>query len=124
MKKHFMGMLGVFLILTVILYLVHEQIPAYNFQVLEIGNVAMFLLAVGTFMMVSRQADKPAAAFIRGVMGASFVKLMACMVAMLIYIVMNRDHIHKPSIFVLLGIYAVYTTVETLLLSKLARTGK
>jgi Ca2+/Na+ antiporter len=43
------------------------------------------------------------------------------MTAMLIYIVINRDTIHKPSVFVLFGIYAVYTAIETVILSKTAK---
>jgi Na+/H+ antiporter NhaA len=55
------------------------------------------------------------------VYSASFLKLMVCMIAILVYVLLNRAHLHKASVFILFGIYALYTIVETWILSKLAR---
>jgi len=70
---------------------------------------------------VNKQVDSRPQAFVRGVYSASFLKLMVCMVSILVYVLLNRTHIHKPSVFVLFGIYAVYTVVETWVLSKRVR---
>jgi hypothetical protein len=46
------------------------------------------------------------------------------MTAILVYVLMFRSNVHKPSVFVLFGIYAVYTILETWALSKMARKDK
>ncbi len=125
MKKQFITtFVAIFILLTVVLYMVQNMDPAYKFSLLESGNVILFVLTMGGYLLVNMQLNSTEGAFIRGVSGASFLKLMVCMSAILIYVVLNRASIHKPSIFVLFGIYAVYTAFETVLLSKLARTVK
>jgi hypothetical protein len=125
MKKQFITTFAtIFVLLTIGLYLLQHLIPAYCFAVLETGNVIMFVLSMVACFLVNSQIGRPGGAFMRGVSGASFLKLIVCMVAVLIYVVTQRATLHKPSIFVLFGIYAIYTTSETLLLSKLARTVK
>ena len=110
----------IFAALTIIFSLLMKVAPDYNFMVLEIGNLIMGALSVITYFMVMRRMYR-VQSFVRGVSGSSFLRLMVCMVAILIYIVLNRTHIHKPTVFVLFGIYAIYTTAETLLLTKIAK---
>ena len=125
MKKQFIiTFVTIFILLSAGLYLLQSLISAYRFSTLEAGNGCRFGLSLSAYLLVNRQIGRTPGAFIRGVSGASFLKLMVCMVAVLVYVLINRATIHKPSIFVLFGIYAIYTTSETLLLSKLARTVK
>jgi len=95
--------------------------PGYQLYVLETGNVIMAALSLSSYLLVQRSLSNNPQAFVRGVSGASFLKLMVCMVSILVYVLLNRTHIHKPSVFILFGIYAVYTIMETILLSKLVR---
>ena len=125
MRKQFIvTFTTIFIILSAGFYLLQNMMPAYRFSVLETGNVVMFVLSMAAGMIVTRQLDRSSWGFIRGVSGASVLKLMVCMIAMLIYIVANRTTLYKPSIFVLFGVYAIYTASEALLLSKIARTVK
>ncbi len=127
MRKLFVvSLLVVFVLLSIVIFMLCRVAPGYLFPVLEGGNLIMLALSLAAWFLVEAQTGKgkTPSAFIRGVSGASFLKLMVCMVAILIYVALNRDTIHKPSIFVLMGIYAVYTTVETIMLSKLARIAK
>ena len=83
----------------------------------------MAILSISAYLMVQKQMDNNnPQAFVRGVSGASFLKLMVCMVSILVYVLLNRAHIHKPSVLIMFGIYAVYTIMETILLSKLVRS--
>ena len=107
--------------LSGVLFVLYKFTPAYQFTFLESGNIIMLALTLGAYFLVRRQMGKTPGAFVRGVSGASFMKLMVCMVSMLVYVMLNRANIHKPSIFVLFGIYAAYTASETVLLSKMAR---
>lgn len=113
--------LVIFVLLSAFFYALKIYAPAYHFVALEVGNAIMATLSLSSYFIVKKQIDSRPQAFVRGVYSASFLKLMVCMVSILVYVLLNRTSIHKPSVFVLFGIYALYTTAETLLLSKLAR---
>ena len=111
----------VFVLLSAIFFALRTYAPEFHFVDLEIGNVVMAGLSLMSYFIVKKQMDGRPQAFVRGVYSASFLKLMVCMVSILVYVLLNRAHIHKPSVFVLFGIYIVYTIMETWLLSKLVR---
>ncbi len=125
MKKFFiLSIVTVFVVISIALVLLQASAPDYKLSILESANVIMLILSLSAFYLVTRQIGKPGGAFVRGVSGATFLKLMVCMVGVLIFVATNKDTLHKPSIFVLMAIYALYSTVETILLSKMARTMK
>ena len=111
----------IFVLLTAFFFALYNYIPDYNFITLESGNLLMALLSLIACFMVMKQKEARPQAFVRGVSGASFLKLMVCMIAILIYIAINRSHIHKPTVFVLMGVYAIYSIIESITLSKLVR---
>jgi len=121
MKNFLIVTAVIFIVLAVVFYVMNISAPQFQFAALEVANLLMALLAVSTCMIIRKQMNGRPQAFVRGISSASFLKLMVCMVAILIYILLNRTHIHKPSVFVMFGVYAVYTVAETILLSKMAR---
>jgi hypothetical protein len=125
MNKYFIFIIAfVFVVLGIIFYILHNAYPDYQLGVLMIGNAIMALLTATSYLIVKKTVHQRPQAFVRGVYGASLLKLMVCMFSILAYVLINRPNIHKPSVFILLGIYVVYTTAETLSLSKLARVGR
>jgi len=122
MRKNFaLIVLVIFAVLSAIFYGLEKYRPEFGFDVLMGGNVMMAVLSLFSFYLVAKQLGERPQAFVRGVYSATFLKLIVCMAAILTYALMNREHIHKPTLFILFGIYAVYTAIETGLLSKLAR---
>jgi hypothetical protein len=122
MKKQFIIAIAViFVLLSVAFYTLCNYMPAFSFATLEAANAIMAALALIAWMLVMNKIKSNPSAFVRGVSGSSFLKLMVCMIAMLAYAVLNKGHIHMQTVFVLCGIYAVYSVTETLLLSKIAR---
>ena len=119
--KFIIAIVVIFVLLSAVFYALHTYAADYNFITLECGNLVMALLSLSTYIIIEKQKAGRPQAFVRGVSGASFLKLMVCMVSILAYVLLNRTHIHKPSVFVLFGIYAIYTVVETVALSKLVR---
>ncbi|MBS1586186.1 MAG: hypothetical protein JSS82_11650 [Bacteroidetes bacterium] len=99
--------------------------PAYRITVLIGGNLIMAVLSALTFLLVTRQAGKNPAAFVRGVSASTFLKLMVCAGGILVYLLVQRGKgIHKPSVYMLLAIYAIYTITETWMLSRHVRNVK
>jgi hypothetical protein len=124
-KKFIVLTVVVFVLLTALFYAMHTTFaPAFHFGALEGANIIMALLTLSSYIIVTKQIDSRPEAFVRGVYGASFLKLMVCMVSILVYVLLNRKQLHKPSVFVLFGIYAIYTAIETAMLSKMAREEK
>jgi hypothetical protein len=122
MKKVFItAIIIVFAALSGVFFYMRTALPDYQFSALMGANIIMLVLVLLSFWLVVRQLDKKPAAFVRGVYSASLLKLMVCMFSVLIYALINKHNLHKPTLFVLFGIYAVYSATETILLSKMAR---
>src|ERR1035438_2209713 len=113
MRKQFViAIITIFVLLTALLYAMKIYLPEYHFYALETGNTIMALLSLVTYLLIDKQIDSRPQAFVRGVYSASFLKLMVCMISILVYVLLNRASIHKPSVFVLFGIYAIYRSEE------------
>ncbi|MBL7720315.1 MAG: hypothetical protein JNL72_15870 [Flavipsychrobacter sp.] len=125
MNKGFLAsVLVVFVLLNAVLYFLSPQMAGFDMPALYAGNALMLVVALISFLLVSRQIAARPQAFIRGVYSSTYLKLFVCVAGILIYVLARRPHVHKPSIFALLGIYAAYTIVETIFVSKLARKTK
>ena len=122
MRKQFIiAIVTIYVLLTAVFFAMKTYAPAFRFSILETGNTIMAMLSLGTYLLVEKQVDGRPQVFVRSVYSASFLKLMVCMVSILVYVLLNRANIHKPTVYVLFGIYATYTITETWLLSKLVR---
>lgn len=122
MKKYFVLIIVLlFLLLSGVFYWLKSAAPEYSYGALMTGNAVMAVLSILTFYMVKAQIGKRPAAFVRTTQAASFLKLLVCAGAVLIYAFLNKANIHKPSLFALFGIYAIYSVIETWMLSGLAR---
>jgi len=123
-NKFILAIIVVFVLLTALFYFGSMQEPKFRFSVLMAGNAIMAGLTLVSYAMVTAQMKSRPAAFVNGVRGASLLKLMVCMVALVAYVVLDKANIYKPVIFVLFGIYAIYSVIETWLMTRLAREAK
>jgi hypothetical protein len=98
-----------------------SALPQYRFNVMMGANIIMAVLSLTSFFLVTRELKNRPQAFVRGVYSGTFLKLLVCMASVLLYVLFNKPDIHKPTLFILFGIYAVYSIIETTLLSKIAR---
>jgi hypothetical protein len=124
-RKYFIPVIIlVFITLSALFYGAKMYLPEYNLNLLMGGNIILAALSIISFLLISAQMTKKPAAFIRGVQASNFLKLFVCVVSVVVYVMINKPHVHKPSLFVLMGIYAVYSIIETWLLSRLAKEVK
>lgn len=122
--KHVFPLLIVLIVLSAGFYILSQYDANYKFSILMSGNALMFLLAMWGAYKVSRKIAERPHAFVQAVYAATLLKLMVCMAGMLTYILIYRSQVHKPTVFILMGIYAVYTLVETIWLSAQAKKVK
>lgn len=122
MKKVFLAsIISLFIVLSIVFLWLRSMAPQYDFGVLMFGNAIMAVLTFLSFFIVTKQMHNKPGAFVRSMYASSFLKLSVCVIAVVVYAIANRPDIHKPSLFVLMGIYASYTVIERWLLSKSAR---
>lgn len=123
-KGHLLIVAGLFVLVLAACYGLQQALPRLDNRALLIGNIIMALLTLFGFWMVSRTVGDRAQVFVRGVYSATFLKLMVCLIGVLAYALLNKATLYKPTLFALFGIYAVYTVVETIMMSQNARRVK
>lgn len=123
-SRFFATVAAIFVVLSMVFLLVSRNDSAYRLGILEAANGLMAVICCFSYLLVNRNITDNPHAFVRGVYSASLLKLMVCMFAVLIYVAVYRSQVHKPTVFVMFGIYIVYTGLETYVLSGLARTRK
>lgn len=121
MKSFVLTNFCVLVIIGLIAYIVAQKFPLIQFSLLMGANMLLFLLSLISWLIVKKQIHERPQAFVRGIYSATFLKLIICMGSFLAYALLNREHLYKPSIFLLFSIYVIYTVVETVMLSKMAR---
>lgn len=126
MSKQYFILLG--LISTVLfsaIYFWCLQHPDYDMPALVVANSLLAILSVVSyFMLQSKLKTNRAQAFVNGIYGATLLRLMICMGSIFVYLYLNQGHLHKPSIFAMMGIYIIYTAFESIALSKIAKKTK
>jgi hypothetical protein len=123
MKKYFLLIIAaLFTGISIALYFLKQVQPAYDFEAMMVANLVLALLTAIGFLMIKKQLKQDGPhAFVRGVYSATLLKLMVCMGSIFAYAIMNKEHLHKPSVFAMLGIYIIYTFIETIVAQKIAK---
>jgi len=122
MRSFFFLMLIAFLLITGITYGLYRQELVPDFNLLLAGNIILALIAVANFFIITRAAknDNPNV-LVRAKTAGAMLKFFVAIGALLLYIFINNRVINKPTIFIFLGMYLIYTVIETV---KLARVVK
>lgn len=123
-KVFFASVISLLIILSAVFFWLKTIAPEYHFAALMTANILMAALVTISFAVVTKKLDGSPNAFVRGVYSSTFLKLFVCIAAVLVYALANKPDVHKPTLFILFGIYAVYTVIETVLLSKITREQK
>lgn len=123
MKKYYLLIILLLsLLLFGLIYLWCQQHPEYDMIALMVANWLLAGLSVISYFMLQSKlkAERPQV-FVNGVYGSTLLRLMVCMGSIFVYLYSNQGHLHKPSIFGMMGLYIVYTAVETMGLAKMAK---
>jgi hypothetical protein len=102
-------------------HLLRQSDPAYDFTALIAADIIMLLLSLAAWAMLRKSVAERPQAFVRGVYGATMLRLFVCLIGIITYALMNRAHLHKPTLFVMFGIYMAYTIIETAVFSRVAK---
>jgi hypothetical protein len=91
-------------------------------EVIIYGNLLLFIITLISWLLAQGGLRNPNPhAFIRSVYMSVMLKLFVCMIVAFIYISVNKSNLNKPGLFVVMGLYLVYTFLEVSLLMKLLK---
>ncbi|GAA4326678.1 hypothetical protein [Flaviaesturariibacter amylovorans] len=123
-RKPYFSLVLLFVILNAVFIAGRAPLERAGFDqsVLLIGNVLLFLITIGSFLVGSRglKSSNPHA-FLRSVNGSVMLKLFLCVIAAFIYIATFKKQLNKPALFTLMALYLVYTFVEVSALTRMLR---
>lgn len=94
----------------------------FDRDMLIISNAILFAVSAAAFYLQKRglKATNPHA-FVRSVYLSMIIKLVICMAGIIVYISYVGNNVNKPSLFLSMGLYFVYTAIEVMALMKAAR---
>lgn len=121
-RSFYLSILTAAIVLTGLAYFLHVQNPAFHFWPLFIGNVLLAAISVLSFTIIRKglKSENPNA-LIRAKYTGTLIKFFVGIGALLIYFFIHGRNVYKPAIYLFLGMYIVYSALEALPLSKLAK---
>lgn len=122
--KTIIPIICLFIILNGLIIILKAFLESNGFDVtfLMYANVFLFFISITGFLIQQKglRSANPQT-FVRGVYASMMFKMFITMTVVLIYVFIVRSKINKPSLFTAMGIYIVYTTIEVMALTKVAR---
>lgn len=120
MNKYLLAIIGVFLALCGMVYAFNASQPgSYDLNALLIGNgVLAILSAVTYFMVTGALKNENPNAFIRAKMGSTMMRFFLCVVLFIGYAYVHGKAGIKPTVFMFLGMYVIYSILESAVLSQ------
>ncbi|HNF71388.1 MAG TPA: hypothetical protein PLP34_03180 [Chitinophagaceae bacterium] len=89
---------------------------------LSLGVLILALITLLSYLISVRSVDgKNPHRFVRGVMGATFLKLMLCIAAVAVWLFWQKAHFIKSDLYFLMGVYVLFSVVEAFSLSRLSK---
>lgn len=89
------------------------------------GNLLLFLISLLNLVRSASAVDNPnPQVFVRTFYSGFVIRLFACAIAAFIYIYTQQGRINKAALFICLGIYIVYSLIETTTLKKIFNSKK
>ncbi len=124
MGKYIGLVIGVFIALLGLAYGLSGKNPeSYNMPVLIAGDAVLALLSIVAYVMANNALKSPNPnAFIRAKMGSTMLRIFICIAGIGTFAYLNsKAPSTKPTIFLILGMYVVYTILESAVLSRKSR---
>ena len=127
MKGNLKGLLPVvifFALLNLILLAGRSKLDGWGTDsgVLFIGNGLLFIITVISFFIAHKGVYHPNPnVFMRTIMGSIMLKMLLLIIVAFIYISVFKKDINKPALFILMGLYLVYTFLEVSGLMKMLK---
>ena len=123
MKNKYLALVAlIYCVINGAIFLLNRNVDGYDVGALIIANIVLAVLSLFSFFSIKKQtATGRAQAFVNGVYAATLLRLMVCLGGIFIYAYLNQGNLHRPTIFAMLGLYILYTAIETVAMSKMVK---
>lgn len=122
MTRFVVLILGICFLILLALFAAKNALQGYDIPALIGADLLLAILSLLSALMMQRKMKEGRPqAFVNGVYSATLMRLMICLSGIFIYAYSTREQLHKPTIFLMMGFYLVYSFTETLLLSRKAK---
>jgi hypothetical protein len=125
--KPFLPILLIFIVVTALLIVTPnlDSLWGMNRTIMIAGNLILFLATLISFQLYKKALqNNNVHAFLRMIYGGMFAKMLICLIAALVYIMIAKKNVSKGAIFGCMFLYFVYTFVEISIIMKLSRREK
>lgn len=125
--RSFLPILIIFMVFNVIILVLPgiEALWGMNRMVMAVGNAILFgATGVSFYLYGKALSNNNVHAFLRMIYGGMFAKMMICLFAAMIYIMVAKKNVSKGAVFGLMFLYFVYTFVEISIVMKLSRKNR
>lgn len=103
-------------------YFLSGEGQIFNRQIILGGTLFLYLVTLLSFFLTVRLLNhENPNKFVRGVMSGTMLKFFVCMIAAIVVLFTMKGIIHKQDIFLLMFVYAILTSIETIMMAKLSR---
>ena len=97
----------------------------FTTQIVGIGILFLSILIMSTYAFASLTVnDANPNKFVRTVMASTMIKFFVGILGVGTMLLILKKTLHKPDLFLLMGIYLIYTITEAVFLAKIARAPK
>lgn len=124
MRKKFVPVIVLFAMITTLIFVLKPFLKSNGFDIIFLlaGNLILFTLSISGFLIQMRGLRSANThVFIRGIYASLLLKMFIILIAVLIYVFINRENVNKPSLFTCMALYILYTATEVKQLLKIAR---
>ena len=123
MKNKFYLIWGLLTAFTLLItyFLSNGNEPFTRIVVMMGTGIVAIIMLVSYMISVQNLLDSNPNKFVRGIMGGTFLKFMLSIVAVAVLLFSVREKLHKPDLFLLMGVYLLFSMVETAFLSIISR---
>ena len=123
-RKIFVPVVFLFIIINVTLYFLRSFLQSQGIDVNFVAgaNFILFLISISGLFVQSRNARSANAnAFVRGIYSSLIIKMFTVIAAILVYVAIMSKELNKAGIFIAMGFYVLYTSIEVFQLMKIVR---
>lgn len=109
--------------LAALIYFLHSKDAKYDLISLLVGDVFLALISIFSFFIITKSLkNENPNAFIRAKYTGTLVKFFASIGLLVFYIFLNDRVVHKPTLFLFLGMFVVFSALEALPLARIAKS--
>ncbi|MEP6726162.1 MAG: hypothetical protein ABJC98_10120 [Bacteroidota bacterium] len=105
----------VFCIITALLIMGKKQLSQWGVDpmLVIIGNMLLFAVSLSSLLLYQRAMAHPTTiGFLRNTYSGLFLKLLVCIIAIMIYVILVKEHVNKQGIIACIFLYFLYSLLE------------